>query len=131
VAVTVGLLGDFVLRTDEQSAPVAVWRRRDAMSLVKVLALASGHRLHRERLIRPAVARPQPGRGRPAARRVRAPTLVLHARDDQRPPFDQGRLMASLISDSRFVALESDNHILLADEPAWPQFLAEVEAFLG
>jgi DNA-binding SARP family transcriptional activator/pimeloyl-ACP methyl ester carboxylesterase len=65
-----------------------------------------------------------------AARRVRAPTLVLHARHDQRPPFDQGRLMASLISDSRFVALESDNHILLADEPAWPQFLAEVEAFL-
>ncbi|HEX6246314.1 MAG TPA: alpha/beta fold hydrolase [Nocardioidaceae bacterium] len=62
---------------------------------------------------------------------VRAPTLVLHARDDRRPPFDQGRLLASLIPDSRFVALESSNHILLADEPAWPVFLAEVEAFLA
>ena len=62
---------------------------------------------------------------------VRAPTLVLHARDDHRPPFEQGRLLASLIPDSRFVALDSSNHILLADEPAWPLFLAEVEAFLA
>jgi pimeloyl-ACP methyl ester carboxylesterase/DNA-binding SARP family transcriptional activator len=62
---------------------------------------------------------------------VRVPTLVLHARDDQRPPFEQGRLLASLIPDSRFVALESSNHILLADEPAWPVFLREVESFLA
>jgi DNA-binding SARP family transcriptional activator/pimeloyl-ACP methyl ester carboxylesterase len=62
---------------------------------------------------------------------VRAPTLVLHARDDRRPPFEQGRLLASLIPDSRFVALDSSNHILLGDEPAWPLFMAEVEAFLA
>ena len=61
---------------------------------------------------------------------VRAPTLVLHARHDHRPPFEQGRLIASLIPDSRFVTLDSNNHILLEDEPAWPVFLAEVEAFL-
>ncbi len=65
------------------------------------------------------------------APRVTVPTLVLHARQDRRPPFQQGRLMASLIPDSRFVALESCNHILLADEPAWPVFLREVEAFLA
>ena len=64
------------------------------------------------------------------APQVQAPTLVLHARDDRRPPFEQGRLIASLIPDSRFVALDSSNHILLGDEPAWPRFLAEVEAFL-
>jgi DNA-binding SARP family transcriptional activator/pimeloyl-ACP methyl ester carboxylesterase len=62
---------------------------------------------------------------------VQAPTLVLHARDDHRPPFEQGRLLASLIPDSRFVALDSSNHILLEDEPAWPVFLAQVEAFLA
>ncbi len=61
---------------------------------------------------------------------VQAPTLVLHARDDHRPPFEQGRLLASLIPNSRFVALDSGNHILLADEPAWPAFVAEVDAFL-
>jgi DNA-binding SARP family transcriptional activator/pimeloyl-ACP methyl ester carboxylesterase len=62
---------------------------------------------------------------------VRAPTLVLHAREDHRPPFAQGRLLASLIPDCRFVALDSSNHILLGDEPAWPVFLGEVEAFLA
>jgi DNA-binding SARP family transcriptional activator/pimeloyl-ACP methyl ester carboxylesterase len=62
---------------------------------------------------------------------VQASTLVLHARDDHRPPFEQGRLLASLIPDSRFVALDSSNHILLEDEPAWPVFLGEVEAFLA
>jgi pimeloyl-ACP methyl ester carboxylesterase/DNA-binding SARP family transcriptional activator len=67
---------------------------------------------------------------REEASQVRAPTLVLHARNDQRPPFEQGRLLAASIPDSRFVALESNNHILLGDEPAWPIFLAEVEAFL-
>lgn len=66
-----------------------------------------------------------------AASQIRVPTLVLHARNDQRPPFAQGRLMASLIPGSQFVALESSNHILLADEPAWPVFLRTVEGFLA
>jgi hypothetical protein len=29
------------------------------------------------------------------------------------------------------VALEGDNHVLLADEPAWSVFLDEVDAFLA
>jgi len=65
------------------------------------------------------------------APQVRVPTLVLHPRDDQSTPMKEGRQMASLIPGSRFVALESRNHILLADEPAWPVFLSEVEAFLA
>jgi pimeloyl-ACP methyl ester carboxylesterase/DNA-binding SARP family transcriptional activator len=68
---------------------------------------------------------------REEAAQIQAPTLVLHARHDRRLPFAQGRLMASSIPGSRFVALESNNHILLAHEPAWPVFLAEVEAFLA
>ena len=62
---------------------------------------------------------------------VRVPTLVLHARDDGMVPFDEGRRLASQIPGARFVTLEGRNHILLADEPAWPQFLAEVRAFLA
>ena len=62
---------------------------------------------------------------------VRAPTLVLHARDDAVVPFDEGRLLAGTIPGARFVPLESENHILLADEPAWHTFVAEVDAFLG
>jgi pimeloyl-ACP methyl ester carboxylesterase len=63
--------------------------------------------------------------------RISCPTLILHSRDDGRIAFDEGRLIASLIPGARFVPLESRNHILLADEPAWPVFLREVEAFLG
>jgi pimeloyl-ACP methyl ester carboxylesterase/DNA-binding CsgD family transcriptional regulator len=65
------------------------------------------------------------------ATRVASPALVLHGRGDAVVPFDEGRLLASLIPHARFVPLESRNHILLADEPAWPVFLGELRAFLG
>lgn len=62
---------------------------------------------------------------------VTAPTLVLHARGDRRVPLAQGRLLATLIPDARLVVLDSPNHILQAQEPAWRRFLAEVDDFLG
>jgi pimeloyl-ACP methyl ester carboxylesterase/DNA-binding CsgD family transcriptional regulator len=65
------------------------------------------------------------------AARVTVPTLVLHAREDAIVPFEEGRLLAALIPGARFVPLESKNHVLLEDEPAWPRFLAEVRRFLG
>jgi pimeloyl-ACP methyl ester carboxylesterase len=64
------------------------------------------------------------------APRVTAPTLILHARGDMVPPIDQGRQLAALIPDSRFVTLDSKNHLLLEHEPAWTRFLVEVERFL-
>ena len=66
-----------------------------------------------------------------SARAVSARTLVLHADGDRAVPFEQGRRLAGLIPGARFVPLHSQNHILLADEPAWPDFLAEVMAFVG
>lgn len=65
------------------------------------------------------------------ARQLRVPTLVLHARGDARVPFDEGLRLAALIPGARFVPLDSDNHVLLDTEPAWPTFLAELRAFLG
>jgi hypothetical protein len=38
--------------------------------------------------------------------------------------------MASMIPDARFVPLESTNHLLLENEPAWPRFVSEVRNFL-
>jgi pimeloyl-ACP methyl ester carboxylesterase/DNA-binding winged helix-turn-helix (wHTH) protein len=64
------------------------------------------------------------------ATRVQVPTLVLHGTGDAAVPFDQGRATAALIPGARFVPLESRNHILLADEPAWPRFVDEVRSFL-
>ena len=65
------------------------------------------------------------------ARRVTQPALVLHARHDRAVPHEEGRRLASLLPDARFVTLESDNHILQEGEPAWKAFLSEVRAFLG
>jgi pimeloyl-ACP methyl ester carboxylesterase/DNA-binding CsgD family transcriptional regulator len=62
---------------------------------------------------------------------VTSPTLVLHPREDALVPFSEGRLLATLIPGARFVALESRNHILLQDDPAWDQFRAELHGFLG
>lgn len=66
-----------------------------------------------------------------AAARIRTPTLVLHNLKDAIVPFSEGRLMAALIPGARFVPLDSQNHVLLEDEPAWGRFLAEVRSFLG
>jgi pimeloyl-ACP methyl ester carboxylesterase/DNA-binding CsgD family transcriptional regulator len=65
------------------------------------------------------------------ATKVTAPTIVLHRRHDAAVPFEEGRLMAGLIPDARFVPLEGRNHLLLGGEPALDQFLAEVDDFLS
>ncbi len=68
---------------------------------------------------------------RDLAPKVGCPTLVLHAREDAAVPYEEGRLMAALIPDARFVTLESRNHLLLEGEPALRRFMAEVDTFLG
>jgi len=62
---------------------------------------------------------------------VKAPTLVLHARNDVVVPLGEGRLIAARIPSAQFVELDSKNHILLADEPAWERFRAAVSEFTG
>jgi pimeloyl-ACP methyl ester carboxylesterase len=66
----------------------------------------------------------------PLLAQVKAPTLVLHCRDDAGVPFDEGRRMAAGIPGARFVALEGRNHVILEDEPAWPRFIEEIKGFL-
>jgi pimeloyl-ACP methyl ester carboxylesterase/DNA-binding CsgD family transcriptional regulator len=66
-----------------------------------------------------------------AASRVATPTLIAHAREDRVVPVEEGRLLATRIPEARFVLLESANHVLLSDEPAWAAFVAEFRAFLG
>jgi len=63
--------------------------------------------------------------------RVKVPTLVLHSRNDAMIVFEAGRQVAASIPGARFVPLESKNHILLENEPAWLQFVAEIRRFLG
>jgi predicted ATPase len=46
--VSVSLLGGFAATIDGASVPASAWRLKKARELVKLLALAPGHRLHRE-----------------------------------------------------------------------------------
>lgn len=62
--------------------------------------------------------------------KVSAPTLVMHARDDARVPFDAGRRLAAGIPGARFVPLQSRNHLILEDEPAYARFIEEIASFL-
>lgn len=62
---------------------------------------------------------------------VRTPTLVVHCRNDACIPPGLGRELAAGIPGARFVELDSRNHVLLENEPAWPRFCAEFDAFLG
>ncbi|NDW00175.1 alpha/beta fold hydrolase [Salipiger sp. PrR002] len=61
---------------------------------------------------------------------VRAPTIVLHSKDDMRIPLDMGRALASGIPDAHFVPLDSRNHVLVDYEPAWRTCMQTVRDFL-
>ena len=53
---------------------------------------------------------------------VRVPTLVAHSRGDAVIPFAEGRLLGTGIPGATFLPLESANHVLLGDEPAFDEF---------
>ncbi len=62
---------------------------------------------------------------------LRVPTLVAHARSDHVVPIEEGRFLAAGIRGATFVELDSANHILLEDEPAWERFCAAILDFVG
>ena len=62
--------------------------------------------------------------------RITAPTLILQATGDRSTTFDNAVEVSGQIAGSRLVALDSRNHILLEDEPAWATFVEEVAAFI-
>jgi pimeloyl-ACP methyl ester carboxylesterase/DNA-binding CsgD family transcriptional regulator len=66
-----------------------------------------------------------------AARKVKCPVLVVHPERDRVAPIEEGRRLASLIPGSRFITLDSDNHMPLPDEPEWPRLVTEIRKFLA
>jgi pimeloyl-ACP methyl ester carboxylesterase len=68
---------------------------------------------------------------RPLLGKIQAPTLVIHASHDNAVPFEEAKIIAGGINDARLKVLDSNNHILFEHEPAWPEFLAEIESFLA
>lgn len=62
---------------------------------------------------------------------ISVPTIVFHGDHDRVIPAEEGRILAAEIPGARFVPLNTGNHILLAEEPAWRVFLDELGTFLG
>lgn len=61
---------------------------------------------------------------------VRCPVLIIHSSGDVIHPISQGRLLARGLPDARFAMLDSDNHIIMEQDPAWDVLIGEIEAFL-
>jgi pimeloyl-ACP methyl ester carboxylesterase/DNA-binding CsgD family transcriptional regulator len=62
---------------------------------------------------------------------MRAKALVAHGTGDRVVAFEEGRILASLLPNARLLPLETINHVMLSDELAWAEFLAEVNTFTG
>ncbi|WP_225212663.1 helix-turn-helix domain-containing protein [Janibacter melonis] len=59
------------------------------------------------------------------------PTLVIHSRGDRMNDFSEARYLTAHVAGARLVALDSENHIVLEDDDAWPVYRAELRRFLA
>jgi DNA-binding SARP family transcriptional activator len=110
--VRIGLLGRFSVSVGDRKLEESAWRLRKAASLVKVLALAPGHRLHRERVM--DLLWPDLGLGA-ASNNLRQ---ALHvARRTLHPD--------PAIASSRYLSLRGEQLVLCPEERLW----VDVEAF--
>jgi pimeloyl-ACP methyl ester carboxylesterase len=62
---------------------------------------------------------------------VRAPTLVLHSRDDAWIPAERSREIARGIAGARYHEIAGANHVVLPQEPQFDSYIATVLAFLA
>lgn len=62
--------------------------------------------------------------------KITCPTLVLHANKDRMHSIEQGRILASEISDARLVSLETANNTMPEYDPAWSNALKEITNFV-
>lgn len=67
---------------------------------------------------------------RGAAARITCPTLVAHPERDAVAPLEEGRLLAQIVPGARFLLLDSPNHFMLPEEPAWATLVDALHAFL-
>ena len=63
--------------------------------------------------------------------KVRAPTLVLHSRDDAWIPAERSREIARGIPGARFHEIAGANHVVLPPGPLFDSYMATVLAFLA
>ena len=62
---------------------------------------------------------------------ISVPTLIMHSEGDLVAPISEARYMAARIPDARFIMLDSSNHMVMSQEPAWRRAIDEMQAFLA
>jgi pimeloyl-ACP methyl ester carboxylesterase len=62
--------------------------------------------------------------------KIEAPTLIMHSKGDRIIPAACSEEMAAGIERAKLVLLDSENHIPLAGEPAWPAARSALREFL-
>ena len=89
MSLAVTLLGGFTVAVDGVPVPPDAWARRHAAALVKLLALAPGHRLHREQVldalwpgVDPEAATPRLHKAAHYARRALGSDVAVTLRQD-------------------------------------------------
>ncbi len=63
--------------------------------------------------------------------RIRTPTLVVHCRDDKIVPFEEGRLIASIIPGAQFLPLPTGTHYFPVDEGVTFKIADAIAQFMG
>jgi len=114
--VRIGLLGGFRLWVASRLIEEDRWRLRKAKSLIKLLALAPGHRLHREQVM--AVLWPELGVHK-ASNNLHQ---ILHA---LRRALEPSALASVSAASSNYLVLRDEQLILCPDSPLW----VDVDAF--
>lgn len=69
--------------------------------------------------------------GREAFARIRTPTLVIHCRDDQIVPFEEGRLIASIIPGAQFLPLPTGTHYFPVEDDVTHRLAEAIDTFTG
>src|SRR5918995_1449275 len=105
------LLGGFSVSVGERKVDESAWRLRKAASLIKLLSLASGHRMHREQAV--DLLWPELGK-RAASNNLRQ---TLHA--------TRRALTSDPAEGSRYLASEDESLVLCPEGELW----VDVDAF--
>ena len=61
---------------------------------------------------------------------VKAPTLVIHARNESLQPLSQARVIAACVPGAEFTVLESANHVPLVSDPAFNTLIEATLEFI-
>lgn len=63
---------------------------------------------------------------------VSSPTRLFHfTNDTMNASISEARFMASEIPDADLISIEGDSHLILENDPAWPQYIDELNSFLA